>query len=179
MFPFSTWEIFSNIFECKAETERLRLEDRSRDLGSISTTCLHSAYTCADPKSVKIQSSCQYLFALLGSACVKAAHKMLIKLTPVSRSIRNNFGFTPWICCSQLQEKEKGKRKNLHFSRFVKLKLRTNTDLIFFLEIHNYSFKRLSQIHFLSIETLGFSLSFDTKSLKTYILSKFTPIFDE
>jgi len=30
----------------------------------------------------KIKSSCQYLFALLGSAQVKDAHKMLMKLTP-------------------------------------------------------------------------------------------------
>jgi len=34
-----------------------------------------------DPKSVKIQSSHQYFFALLGSSYVKAAHKMLMKLT--------------------------------------------------------------------------------------------------
>jgi hypothetical protein len=34
------------------------------------TNVLHAAFTCKDPKSVKIQSSCQYLFALLGSARV-------------------------------------------------------------------------------------------------------------
>jgi len=34
------------------------------------------------PKNVKIQSSRQYLFALLGYASVKALHKMLMKLTP-------------------------------------------------------------------------------------------------
>jgi len=33
-----------------------------------------------DPKSTKIQSSCQYLFAFLGSALVKAADRALIKL---------------------------------------------------------------------------------------------------
>jgi len=32
-----------------------------------------------DPKSVKIQSSRKYLFALLGSTCIKAAHKWLLK----------------------------------------------------------------------------------------------------
>jgi hypothetical protein len=34
-----------------------------------------------DPKSVKIQSSCQYLFELWGFTIVKVAHKMLMKLT--------------------------------------------------------------------------------------------------
>ncbi len=34
------------------------------------------------PKVQKMQSTCQYLFVLLGSAHVKAAHKMLMKLTP-------------------------------------------------------------------------------------------------
>ncbi len=49
---------------------------------SISPTCLQTAFTCTDPKSVKIQSSCKYLFALWGSARIKAACKMLMKLTP-------------------------------------------------------------------------------------------------
>jgi len=35
-----------------------------------------------DPKSAKIQSSCQSFFALLGSSRVKAACKMLVRLTP-------------------------------------------------------------------------------------------------
>jgi len=43
-----------------------------------------------DPKSIEIQLSCQYLF--LGSACVKAAYKMLVKLTPgVKGSISSIF----------------------------------------------------------------------------------------
>jgi len=37
-----------------------------------------------DPKSVRIQSSCQDLFVLLGSAGVKAVGKLLMKLTPGS-----------------------------------------------------------------------------------------------
>jgi len=32
-------------------------------------------------KSVRIQSSCQYLFTLLGSTGAKAAHRALMKLT--------------------------------------------------------------------------------------------------
>jgi hypothetical protein len=34
------------------------------------------------PKSVRIQSSCKYLFTLLGSTGAKAAHRTLMKLTP-------------------------------------------------------------------------------------------------
>jgi len=49
---------------------------------SISPTCLRKAFMCPDCKRVKIQSSCQYIFALLGSALVKAATKMMMKLTP-------------------------------------------------------------------------------------------------
>jgi len=50
--------------------------------GSISPTYLRTAFTPVAPKSVRIQSSCQYLFTLLGSTGAKAAHKMLMKLTP-------------------------------------------------------------------------------------------------
>ncbi len=42
----------------------------------------HQRSTQADLKSVKIQSSCQCLFVLLGSERVKATSKMLVKLTP-------------------------------------------------------------------------------------------------
>ena len=41
-----------------------------------------TAFALVDPKSVRIQSSCQYLFTLLGSTGAKAANKMLMKLTP-------------------------------------------------------------------------------------------------
>jgi len=44
-------------------------------------------FTCADPKSLKIQSRCQYLFALLGFLRKKAVHKMLMKLTPEGNSL--------------------------------------------------------------------------------------------
>jgi len=53
--------------------------------GSIAPTCLRAAFTREDPKSVKIQSSHQYLFAHLGSGHIKAVHKMLVKLTPGQR----------------------------------------------------------------------------------------------
>jgi len=43
---------------------------------------LREAYVCADPKSAKRRDSLTVFFALLGSFCVKAAHKMFVKSTP-------------------------------------------------------------------------------------------------
>ena len=51
-------------------------------LGSISPTYLCTALTPVAPKSVRFQSSCQYLFTLLGSTGTKAALRTLMKLTP-------------------------------------------------------------------------------------------------
>jgi len=51
-------------------------------LGSISSTYLRKAFRHVAPKSVRIQSSCQYLFTLLGSTGAKAARRTLMKLTP-------------------------------------------------------------------------------------------------
>jgi len=41
----------------------------------------HATFTHGDPKSVNIQSSCQYIFALWGYTQVKATLKMLVKFT--------------------------------------------------------------------------------------------------
>ena len=49
---------------------------------SISSTYLHTAFTLLDPQSIRTQSSFQYLFTLLGSMCVKAVRRTLIKLSP-------------------------------------------------------------------------------------------------
>ncbi len=49
----------------------------------ISPTWLCTCFKRPDPKSEKRQSSHQCLFALLGSALVKAVRKMLMKSTPV------------------------------------------------------------------------------------------------
>jgi len=49
--------------------------------GSISPTYLRTAFTPVAPKSVRIQSSCQYLFMLLGSSGTKAALRALMKLS--------------------------------------------------------------------------------------------------
>ena len=44
------------------------------------------------PKSVRIQSSCQYLFMLLGSTGAKAARRTLMKLIP-DITLNLNLGF--------------------------------------------------------------------------------------
>jgi len=49
--------------------------------GSISPTYLCTAFMHVDPKSVNIQSSGKYLFTFLESTHLKAARKMLRKLT--------------------------------------------------------------------------------------------------
>ncbi len=49
---------------------------------SISSTFLRTAFTPVAPKSVKVQSSRQYLFTLLGSTSVKVVRRMLMKLNP-------------------------------------------------------------------------------------------------
>ncbi len=43
---------------------------------------LRTAFVLVEPESIRTQSSCQYLFALLGSASVKAVYRMLKKSTP-------------------------------------------------------------------------------------------------
>ncbi len=59
-------------------------------MGSISQTCLRAAFTRADPQTVKIQSHCQYLFALLGSAFVKALSKHVDENDPWFQKKRND-----------------------------------------------------------------------------------------
>jgi len=49
---------------------------------SILSIFLRATFTRTDPKSTKRESKFQYFFALLGSLYVKAALKMLMKLTP-------------------------------------------------------------------------------------------------
>jgi len=44
---------------------------------------LRTAFTPVVPQSVRTQSSCQYLFTLLGPTSVKAVRRTLMKLTPV------------------------------------------------------------------------------------------------
>jgi len=48
----------------------------------ISPTCLYAAFVSADPKSAKKYTQDVSLFMLLGSAHIKEAHNMLMKLNP-------------------------------------------------------------------------------------------------
>ncbi len=50
------------------------------DVNFINVQC--TAFALVAPKSIRIQSSCQYHFTLLGSTGAKAAHRTLVKLTP-------------------------------------------------------------------------------------------------
>jgi len=54
----------------------------SHDVESEVCLVLQAAFTPADPKSAKKYSQAVSLFALLGSMLLKAACKMLMKLTP-------------------------------------------------------------------------------------------------
>ncbi len=53
------------------------------DQGLISSACLHAAFTNTDPRSERRHQSHQRLFCFwhLFEFCVKAARKMLMKLT--------------------------------------------------------------------------------------------------
>jgi len=55
---------------------------RSKIPGLNFINVLRTAFTQADPESVKFQLSRQHLFTLLGSASIKAAGRTLMKLTP-------------------------------------------------------------------------------------------------
>jgi len=46
------------------------------------TNVLRAAFMLLAPKSVRIQSQCQYLFTLLRSTGAKAARRTLMKLNP-------------------------------------------------------------------------------------------------
>jgi len=61
---------------------KLKIIGGHHDLGSISFTCLWAAFMHADTKSVKKTDGFTVFFVLLGSTHVKAASKMLMKLTP-------------------------------------------------------------------------------------------------
>jgi hypothetical protein len=62
-------------------SEQGKFHSRIEKLGSISPTYLFTAFTPVAPKNVRIQTSCQYLFTLLGSTGAKAARRTWMKLT--------------------------------------------------------------------------------------------------
>jgi len=71
---FTTFERFT----CSGESG-FRPEQIS---GVNFANVLCAAFTLIDPENVRTQSSHHYYFTLLGSARLKAAQKMLMKLTP-------------------------------------------------------------------------------------------------
>jgi len=58
---------------------------------------LQTAFRCPDPKSTKRLTSLLYFFPLLGSACIKAAHKVLMKLTPGGKLVKSNYRVTDTV----------------------------------------------------------------------------------
>jgi hypothetical protein len=71
---------------CQGAVKQKKKNDALAWLNFINVQ--HSAFRQADPESVKFQLSSQYLFTLLGSECVKAACRTLMKL---KASPRRNF----------------------------------------------------------------------------------------
>ncbi len=53
-----------------------------------------TAFMCPDPKSTKRLLSWLYFFPLLGFARIKAAHKVLMKLTPGEKLVKSNYRVT-------------------------------------------------------------------------------------
>ncbi len=91
--------------------------------GSISPTCLHTAFTSTDPKSAKRQWSHQYLFAFLGSSRAKAGCRMLVKLTPskeVSAHVIGTCLLRKNMCRTQ-KEENKGNLNPISYSQSFKI----------------------------------------------------------
>ena len=72
------------------------------NLGSISSTCLRPALMRKDPESAKSCLTRLSLFALLGSARIKAARKMLVKLTPVYLCLMTTLRTPNFVRCWQV-----------------------------------------------------------------------------
>jgi len=73
----ATWTSWTSWFDWRKDHRT----DWSIRLWLISPTYLRAAFTPVAPKSIRIQSSCQYLFTLLGFTGAKAANRTLMKLT--------------------------------------------------------------------------------------------------
>ncbi len=76
--------IFTQIASEEKKAQQIEAKKATSEVNFTNILC--AAFTRADPKSAKRHSSHQYLFVLLGSWHVKAYHKTLVKLTPVSLS---------------------------------------------------------------------------------------------
>ncbi len=71
------WRTFFKLWEMPREMTRFF----PIDLTSITPTCLHPPFTCEDPKSAKKTVKWLVILAHSGSARVKTACRMLMKLT--------------------------------------------------------------------------------------------------
>jgi len=82
-FPLTVRQVKKEFQNICCDWDQLIKRDKQ---GSISPTfytkLLRSAFMSADPKSIKKTHNLTVYLALLGSVCVKAAHKMLVNLIP-------------------------------------------------------------------------------------------------
>jgi len=94
-------------------------------LGVNFTNVLWAACTLEDPKNVKIQSSHQYLFALLGSLRTKAAYKILMKLSTELSLIKL---LDPFLDTKLVKIMEIGVNKRMAFDENPKIFLSKKTE---------------------------------------------------
>ena len=93
--------------KCRAAQEPFRLVHKIWwiwPLVSISSICLRAAFKRADLKSAKKTVILSSFIAILGSARIKAAHRMLVKLTPGVNFINMH------TCSFYTRRSQKGKK---------------------------------------------------------------------
>jgi len=108
------------------------------------------AFTCADSKSLKNTVKASVFFALLGSVCLKAASKMLMKSTPcyVGRLVYRfamswflNAALTDWNDCQT-----ENRNSNIYYNGIIIIMLLTNCNKYYVLCILYPSFAGLAKI---------------------------------
>jgi len=78
---FTIWEVLGSNPHC---TLSVRHENDIKAAGVNIINVLLAAFAYEDPKSIEKTDNLTVFFALLGSVCVNAARRMLMKLTPGS-----------------------------------------------------------------------------------------------
>ncbi len=68
------------VWLCNFLSKEYQHKSCSKNVGEIHNWCQHLIHF-GDPESPKNTDGLTVFFALLGSACVKAAHKMFVKFT--------------------------------------------------------------------------------------------------
>ena len=81
---------FSDINQCPFGKRLIFLRKKIMNSVVNFTNFLQAAFTLADPKSAIKLLNLSVFFAHLGSSRIKAAHRMLLKLTPSSQSYKRN-----------------------------------------------------------------------------------------